>query len=410
MPDATVPVEWVAQENLFYCGPASAQMILAALQVLSPATPPSWQDALWGEIKTHTGATRPATAGPGSAANPAYPTQKCERCNGEWCCWSTPPIALRKVLNSQQAAATFAVKSFADENLATDALLDTIDRGVPAIALVYGWGHWVVVEGYVHDESGAHMVAGRALNGVYIRDSFAPQSVHFITCEGWRDDYIRFVPGGQYQDEVVVISGKKKKTTSRRRSPRETEAPQEELRMMAMAPQGDSSMPIVTPAAVESEALRALTWLLKSPRWAFAFSEAKPQKPLLVQRLDQDDSYYYIVPFAIEDVVTARIILDAKTSKFIEAAGIEEPGSSLPRFVDPAAELANWHGKVVSLPSLRSRVIRPDTVGEHPVLVWRPCLESMSPFLPFYLRSVGDEFVYLRVDGERFARLTTGLA
>jgi hypothetical protein len=55
---------------------------------------------------------------------------------------------------------------------------------------------------------------------------------------------------------------------------------------------------------------------------------------------------------------------------------------------------------------LRFRV-RDGLVGEHPVLVWKPCLQSRSPFLPFYQLSVGDSFVYYRVDGERFSKLTT---
>ena len=42
-------------------------------------------------------------------------------------------------------------------------------------------------------------------------------------------------------------------------------------------------------------------------------------------------------------------------------------------------------------------------------LVWEPCRESWSPHMPFRMLHVGEETFYLRVDGEAFAALTTGL-
>ena len=48
---------------------------------------------------------------------------------------------------------------------------------------------------------------------------------------------------------------------------------------------------------------------------------------------------------------------------------------------------------------------RREHVGLHPVLVWKPCRQSPSPFLPFYQFSVGGSFEYLRVDGEAVQRV-----
>ena len=36
MAEVTVPVTWMEQENLYYCGPAVARMTLAALGVAPP--------------------------------------------------------------------------------------------------------------------------------------------------------------------------------------------------------------------------------------------------------------------------------------------------------------------------------------------------------------------------------------
>jgi hypothetical protein len=166
--------------------------------------------------------------------------------------------------------------------------------------------------------------------------------------------------------------------------------------------------PILSPDLATLESARAAAELLKLPRWKAALFASAPQGPLLVQRLDRNDDYYYIIPYVRGQAVTARLIVDAISDRFTEASGIEHDGKSLPPYVDPAMELRRWHGETIEMPSLRVRVIRPGTVGEHPVLIWRPCHESTSPFKPFYLLSVGDEFLYLRVDGQRFPRLTIG--
>ena len=133
-----------------------------------------------------------------------------------------------------------------------------------------------------------------------------------------------------------------------------------------------------------------------------------PQRPLTVQRLDLDDDYYYIVPFTRGGVLTARLMIDARENRFVEATGIETAGQRLPPYIDPVRLLEESYGRVIDLPHVRKRIIRPGTVGLHPVLVWKPSAESSSPWLPFYQLSVGDEFVYLRVDGRLTDRLRTG--
>jgi len=50
--------------------------------------------------------------------------------------------------------------------------------------------------------------------------------------------------------------------------------------------------------------------------------------------------------------------------------------------------------------------LRPRTYCISPTLVWRPCRESFSPHLPFYMITVGEQQLYLRIDGEVFTKLT----
>jgi hypothetical protein len=411
MPDQTVPVTWVPQEELYYCGPAVAQMTLGALGVAPPAlTDRSWQDVLWEQIKDNTDAVRPAAAGPGSPANPAYPSQKCEKCSGEWQCWSATPLALRRVLNNHETGVTFSVNRRDEERQGTILLTKTIDRGIPGIALVYGWGHWLVVDGYRYDdglEDGCDL-GGRTVDGFYLRNSNASEALHFVSCATWHSNYLSYIPCGQYTDDVVVLSA----IRSAEQIGAPESHPQAAMMKRVSGPERRQARRagsgLLEPEAAAQEARRAAVGLLQSARWKPALSGASTASPLIVQRLDREDSYYYIVPFTRDGSITARLIVNAMTGRFEEAAGVERAGEILPPFVEPGLLFKELTGARVDLPGFRARVVRPGMVGEHPVLVWRPCRESTSPFLPFYLRTLGSDFLYLRVDGQRFTQLTAG--
>jgi len=207
MADAFVNnVVWVHQEKLHFCGPAVAQMVLTVLGVASPATPPSWQTQLYDYVTANTNAKRPKNA-PDTEESPAFPEQKCERCrtSDPYTCWSSTPNVLKKLLNAKLGANRYTVSARANEESATDALFDSIDQGLPGIALIRGWAHWVVVDGYQHGLAGSENFLGRDVNGVYIRDPDATDSVHLIPWPKWRDEYLSVVPCGQYEGKIVVL-------------------------------------------------------------------------------------------------------------------------------------------------------------------------------------------------------------
>lgn len=202
MPDTIVAVPYAEQETDYYCGPATLQMLLSAFGIATPAAPPSWQDQLWEQVKSKTGASRP----PKATGQPSFPKQKCEMCSGTYSCWSTTPAVLIKILNLHQAFAKYAIKKKGTEEAATGVLMDAIDKNIPGVALVRGWQHWLIVEGYRHDAANASSVAGRNLNGVYVRDPDVPGS-HYIPWDTWYDDYMWFVPCGMHRDKIVVLDG-----------------------------------------------------------------------------------------------------------------------------------------------------------------------------------------------------------
>jgi len=140
--------------------------------------------------------------------------------------------------------------------------------------------------------------------------------------------------------------------------------------------------------------------LLRSPTWQAAVARASvDREPTLVERLDRRDSFYYVVTLRTAGRVTARLAIDANTAKLIQAQGIELTSQTLDDYVSPA--------DVVRKRSLAEGVEEPRFVQQVPALGWRPCQESTSWLMPFWLIMIRDRIVYIRVDGQAFTRLTT---
>ena len=144
-------------------------------------------------------------------------------------------------------------------------------------------------------------------------------------------------------------------------------------------------------------------------RLKIALHSAEPKSPTLVQRIDRKDAYYFIVPFTIGSRETARFIIDGFGGKLTEISGVTESSKSLPRYVSPQEALDRMFTARAAAKKMKWEFeFRREHVGLHPVLVWKPCRQSASPFLPLHQFSVGSSLVYLRVDGQLFSELKTG--
>ncbi len=205
MPNTNLNVQPVRQETTYYCGPAAAEMVLTFLGVARPAGPKTWQDQIRDYIEKNTNATRPSLKkAPDSPDNPAFKEQKCDLYEGDYECWATTPNVLKKLLNANQGVTSYQVSRRTTERSATDAMLDNVDAGRPAIALVEGWQHFVVIDGYRHDEAGAVSTFSRKLNGVWFCDPL-DGTLRYMDFDTWEDSYLYWVPTGTYEDEIVVI-------------------------------------------------------------------------------------------------------------------------------------------------------------------------------------------------------------
>jgi hypothetical protein len=133
----------------------------------------------------------------------------------------------------------------------------------------------------------------------------------------------------------------------------------------------------------------------------------KPGDGVLVQRLDHPDMFYYIVPVRESAEVTPlAITVDALTGVYRESAiRSTERGSvflTLPR----ERALESVAGRTFELPDFGGRLlVRKEALCQYPHLVWKPCRESLSPYYPFYMFTIGAQKLYVRTDGAVFTAL-----
>ena len=194
--EKVLPVQWVPQDTIYYCGPAVAHMFLKRFAIDA-----SQQD-LWNDIKNNTGGHRPKSA-PVENTDPAFATQLCINCDGadppEWKCWNTTPEALQKTLRDRAPHVAMKVRYPGTADDGMELLVDTIDHpdGIPALATETSQHHWVVVSGYMRDDATstefpAQQVGKYLLNGLYVVDSNGATEANrfsFKTVNAWREDF-----------------------------------------------------------------------------------------------------------------------------------------------------------------------------------------------------------------------------
>jgi hypothetical protein len=156
------------------------------------------------------------------------------------------------------------------------------------------------------------------------------------------------------------------------------------------------------PDKIRQSAEREAERLANTSRWRRAFLGAKARDPLLVKaRTSRSARNYYIVDFRIGGRSTGRMILDAKSGKVGQVAGLRDEQSELPRFLEPS-ELP----KVLTVIYSKDRQVELRDFRIDPELYWEPSNQSPSPFQPFYVARTAHDIAYVRVDGEVFGNVT----
>ena len=128
-----------------------------------------------------------------------------------------------------------------------------------------------------------------------------------------------------------------------------------------------------------------------------AYRNLTPATALLVQRVDRQHSFYYLVPFISHGQTILVVIVDAVDGRFKEAAKLSTPGVYPKISETRAVDILEDH--------LRSKQQRPPGFRSAPSLVWRPCRQSQSPYEPlWYFRADSTEW-YVDQAGRVYPRL-----
>jgi len=393
MPVKTLKVPYHQQDLSYFCGAAAVQMVLRGL-----GTSLLGQHSLYNQNHAY------KTVDPGAG-------------------WASPPDGVTSTLEHRKPA-TFATTIALAAADSADAISRKIvwaiqHHDLASVALVDGDDHWVVVHGYdVTDDPQTSDDTSYSINSFDIRDPWPPASgldkppvpphktkdgcgtgedrglaPHHVTFVEWRDHYMTGVPSGYWQGKFIAVCDPDPPPTL----PGEAHPPANE----------HDGEDIISPGRAAAGAVAGLKshGLYERQDWASILRSTKPGRPLLVQRLDRLDRYYYIVPFLRGRVSTSAFALvDAKRGDYRQCAALSAPKAV--RFPDPQESLRRSIGKKYELPDRQGiLVVRPQSVSMLPVLVWRTCVESLSPYYPFHVVTVGDHRLYIRIDGEIFTAL-----
>lgn len=337
--------------------------------------------------------------------------------------WSSAPDGMIKTLIHRLPPITGSNYHLFEEATATDVTTQIIRTITiykkPSIALVFHRQHWVVVLGY--RPFSIFLDGGFWINNPWpplptpvLNDESQPLPPHtdddvcgsgpartfgqpheFVTGIAWIKIYMTGVDIGHWTGKFLAISIKTK-----------TVFPEfEYLYKRNQFPEG----PIISPEDAKENAVKAIEQyeFNKEEFLLGVLDGAVPEKTMLVQHLDFEDEFYYIVQMISPNKeIAALVSVDGKDGKFNQAGFAQKDKPIYCDFIERNA-IPEILGKKIPLPGKDEYLyVHPETVSVYPTLVWKPCAESLTPYLPFFQVLIKDKLVYVRVDGKLFTELT----
>lgn len=329
------------QERSYYCAPAAAQMLLSSFSAPLPS-----QDTLFPVIN-HAPQTDPNQFFEGSPDGVAYAVNS----------FAQPPTTRFANVRTRDAAQS-----------CTQIVRALWDLQTPAGVLVFGGGHWVVVNG----ASGT---------GDPRQEGYAIDQLSFYNSD---DGCFGGIPGVGTADEAYAAE-------------RMTYAAFLDLYFFAVGADDSGISPYSDGcnfAIVTDGASAAIPAPMPAPPAPLCYvPEQQPRQPAIdalrikyvpdfdghqqtVLTVQSGRGYYSLVPF-LNSTITSMLCVDMATSYMGGMFGI--PGT----VTSPAAASDIAHAYQLRKPFEAGP---PDWLDvRQPRLMWRPCRESLTPFNPFYV-------------------------
>ena len=381
------------QDTDYYCGAAVAQMILDSI-----GSGLIDQDTLYNSNHSH------SSAG-----------------------WYTAPDGLNYTLNAYMPPppvfeSYFIIEAGTSEPQGSADIVCTLRfYGVATGTLVYGCGHWVAVRGVKTDVDPAGEDGSYTIEGFYINNPWpptpsfydpllAPPPPHsdpdacgsggergsadeYVTYSEWQSTYFTGCNWSGAGTQFVSVCDPRRQPMRRLRlvgRTRMTAGGQLISRddALDMANRGLAAHLRANPTCTLSAALRG----------------SQAMHAYLVQRLDRQDEFYYLIEMHRDGRPTAIVRghgLDGTFQGALSLANVAQPPIISAADAEAAARQA-----VIDRRDGRGRVVlRDGAFCFYPTLVWRPCMESRSPYYPFHQITVGADTFYVGYDGRVYPAL-----
>jgi hypothetical protein len=124
------------------------------------------------------------------------------------------------------------------------------------------------------------------------------------------------------------------------------------------------------------------------------------EPPQLVERIDRNDDFSYLVPLRRHDGTYTVVRVDAHDGAYL---GAQFGRADFP-YTEPQQFTVRLEGLAVTTDEFAVRLSQ-GTFEVHPRLVWRPSLES-SPYHPVYQVAAGDATVWADAHARLYSRFT----
>jgi hypothetical protein len=388
-------VSYHQQDTDYYCGAACAQMVLDSIGagLLN-------QDDLYNDNHTHS-----TTEGG----------------------WYSGPDGVTWTMNHLKPASFnnyFVLFTPTNEDSISRKIVWTIHHyKVAPIAMVYGSAHWIVVRGYTASAAPSnsadisYSISGFMVNNPWppvpswSNPALAPPPPHsgadgcggggdrgivdeHVSYTAWHDTYMTGVPGGYWAGQYLAVC--------------DPEPLPPRVGTAAFTGKRIQSDRLIAGRQAVDLSLDGLKQygLTELENYKAVLGRAKLGNAVLVQRLDHPDKYYYVVPASEGDTNPLAVVLDGRTGEYLQSAVQRGGRGNVFHTIDTKAVRERVVGRTLQLPGLLGRfTVRPEAFCQYPVLVWKPCRESLSPLYPFHLFTSGAYHVYVRVDGAIFTEL-----